>query len=150
MRLLILLTITVLVLAAAAFLLNNLGKTVEVAWFSSSTQMPLWMVVFIWVGITFLVTAGIGVIEGTANRLENRKLRREVHKLETELNFLRTQPGLRKSKLGLDLGEAVSGASTPPPPQAPLASLPSAPVYDAQENADSDPDDDMYTGGRAV
>ena len=34
----------------------------------------------------------VAIVEGAAIRLDNHRLRREIHKMETELNFLRTQP----------------------------------------------------------
>ena len=82
-------------------------------------------------------------------RPNHRRLRREIHKLETEVNYLRTQP----PKLGgieATRSEQRKGGGVPPP--AGGRELPSAPVYggDAADERPSDDDDDVYSGGRAV
>jgi hypothetical protein len=75
-------------------------------------------------------------------------LKREVQKVETELNYLRTQPVTSPRsepdaiqdlswKGGSRTADADDQARTPPA---------SAPVYEAE----GDLDDDTYSGGRAV
>jgi hypothetical protein len=65
---------------------------------------------------------------------------RELHRLETELNFLRTQPPTVRREPDLPGGVELVEEETAAP------ALASAPVY----HADDADDDDPYTGGRAV
>jgi hypothetical protein len=110
--------------------------------------VPLSVVVVVSIAFT-AVLVGIGAVaEGTKDRLENRRLRRELHKLETEINYLRTQPASTVS--------TASPAESAQPPRSRTASdgeatPPSAPVY-GNEDGDWSPDsdDDVYSGGRAV
>ena len=86
------------------------------------------------------------MVDGGLVRLRNRRMARELSRLETELNFLRTQPsaGRREPDLPdvvalVDEDDELSGTE--------LADvLVSAPVY----GADDEDEDDPYTGGRAV
>jgi uncharacterized membrane protein YciS (DUF1049 family) len=150
MRLLLVLTIIVMALGLLAFSMNNLGTTVSVTLLNTTTQLRLWEVVGFSVLIGVVATSVIAVAEGTKTRLENRRLRREVHKLETELNFLRTQPSLQKPKSEAE-SEARNAATAPTMVTADSKSPPSAPVYDTDAgNGTDDGDDDVYTGGRAV
>jgi uncharacterized integral membrane protein len=98
----------------------NLGTEVH-------ADVPLSTVVFGAVVVGAGLVGIVATIEGAAIRLANRRLRREVRKLETELIFLRT------------------GAVPTAPPPAPVErkehapamvahqELPSAPVYDGDE-----------------
>ena len=94
------------------------------------------------------------VAEGAHIRLGNRRLEREVHKLETEVNYLRTQPAVgRREPDSLPGNDAASdrrgsrsGADTPVERRPP----PSAPVYGGGGDGPEDDDDEIYTGGRAV
>ena len=98
-----------------------------------------------------IVSVGIiGVVDGAFVRLRNRQMSRELRRLETELNFLRTQPqGARREP---DLpGDAVGPAKDDEPVTASqgqegVAALASAPVY----HSEGEDEDDPYTGGRAV
>jgi hypothetical protein len=109
--------------------------------------IPLSVVVVVAIVFT-AVLLGIGAVaEGAKDRLENRRLRRDLHKLETEINYLRTQP------------TTALGSQTPPQtrPTGPSSERetdggpPSAPVYGNEDDEwSSGPDDDAYSGGRAV
>jgi len=139
MRMLLVLTIIVMALGLLAFSMNNLGTAV-------TTQMRLWEVVGIAVLIGVIATSVIAVAEGTKTRLDNRRLRREVHKLETELNFLRTQPSMRKPAAEPESAKRTEASGTPEKAGRP----PTAPVYHTDPGGGSGPDDEPYTGGRAV
>lgn len=146
MRLLLVLTIIFMALGLLAFSMNNLGTTVSVTVLNTATQMRLWEVV----GIAFLIgvvaTSVIAVAEGTTTRLDNRRLRRELHKLETELNFVRTQPSLRNPAIAVKAAPKKTQKATVQDPATP----PTAPVYDTDAGDTVGADDEPYTGGRAV
>ena len=96
-----------------------------------------------------VVSVGIiGVADGALVRLRNRQMSREIQRLETELNFLRTQPPamrrepdlpgdaeVQDEERGAEMDAAEGGGD-----------LASAPVY----HGDGADEDDPYTGGRAV
>jgi hypothetical protein len=133
----------VLTFGFLGFLVNNFGTRVDVSVFGTvHAGVPLWLVVVVAM-LVMLVLVGIAAIaEGAAVRLENRRLRREMHKLETEINYLRTQP-VSASGLG------DSGRASAPEDDRDAGAVddrPAAPVYEAE----GDPDDDLYSGGRAV
>jgi hypothetical protein len=92
----------------------------------------------------------IAVVDGAFVRLKNRQITRELRRVETELNFLRTQPaGARREPDAPVAGDALANADAElPPGEEPevRGELASAPVYQAEEVDDDDP----YTGGRAV
>jgi hypothetical protein len=95
-----------------------------------------------------IVYAGvIALVEGAQIRLTNRKLAQEVRRLETELTYLRTQPAPRRTE-----PDAVPDQGAPPPESEiePEVHPASAPVYETDEGWSPDPDDDAYSGGRAV
>jgi len=149
MRFLLALVILALLLAILGFSITNLETLTTVTlWETTYHDVPLWSVVFL-SALAGIVSVGIiGVVDGALVRLRNRQMARELRRLETELNFLRTQPsaGRREpdvsagAEIGEDEGEFVAaehgdGGNA----------LASAPVY-----ADDTDDDDPYTGGRAV
>lgn len=73
----------------------------------------------------------IAMVEGAAIRLANRRLRRELHKLETEVNFLRTEtPRTTEPPAPAAQAKAVVLAPREPPPR---ETLPTAPVYSGDE-----------------
>ena len=80
----------------------------------------------------------------------NRQLAREVRRLETELNFLRTQPSTPRREPdvpgGAETKEDEDGELVAAERQDVAGVLASAPVYHADEADEDDP----YTGGRAV
>jgi uncharacterized integral membrane protein len=154
MRFLLIVVILALLLAILGFSITNLETLTTVTlWQTTYHDVPLWSVAFL-SALAGIVTVGIiAVVDGAVMRLSNRRMSRELRRLETELNFLRTQPAARRqepdvpgaAELPEDDGElagAMNGAEGVPV-------LASAPVYRADEPDESD-EDDPYTGGRAV
>ena len=93
MRFLMLIVLSPLLLALIFFTMSNAKTTVSVTlpWNTYPT-VSLLTVVSYSIGLGVVVTAILAVFEGAAIRLNNRRLRREILKLETEVNYLRTQP----------------------------------------------------------
>lgn len=155
MRFLLIVVILALVLAILGFAITNLETTTKVTlWQTTYPDVPLWSIVFL-AALAGLVSAGIiGVVDGGLVRYGNRQMMREIRRLETELNFVRTQPPpvRREPDIDgdidvpddvLDDERALVAAATPGDP----GSVPaSAPVY-RPDDAD---EDDPYSGGRAV
>jgi uncharacterized integral membrane protein len=148
MRLLVILLTILLFLNLLGFVLTNLETRVDVTvWKTQHPNVPLFAVVILAVLAGIVYAGVIAVAEGANLRLANRRLQREVQKLETELNYLRTQPVTSPrsepdaiqdlSWKGGSRADADDEARTPPA---------SAPVYEAE----GDLDDDTYSGGRAV
>ena len=95
-------------------------------------DVRLWFVVLICVAIGAGLVGIIAVVEGAAIRLTNRRLRRELRKLETELNFLRTEaPGPDEPAVPVRTIAPIPMAKTPE--SAPPAPVASAPVYSGDE-----------------
>jgi uncharacterized membrane protein YciS (DUF1049 family) len=148
MRFLLIVVVLALVLAIVGFTATNIETLTTVTlWQTTYRDVPLWSVVFL-SALAGVVSVGIiGVVDGALVRLRNRQMSRELHRLETELNFLRTQPPPARREPDLpggpelpdDEAVAVEAADA-------KAALASAPVY----HADDADDDDPYTGGRAV
>jgi uncharacterized integral membrane protein len=152
MRLLVILLTMLLLVNFIGFALTNLDTRVAVrVWKTDHDKVHLITVVFLSVLAGGVYVGAIGVAEGVRLRFENRRLLRDVQKLETELNFLRTQPmatsRAEPDAVGEERLSMVTGsrAAVPAPPA-------SAPVYGAEDSdRDDEPgDDEPYTGGRAV
>lgn len=151
MRFLLIIVILALLLAILGFAITNLETLTTVTlWETTYHDVPLWSVAFL-SALAGIVSVGIiGVVDGALVRLRNRQMTRELRRLETELNFLRTQPSASRPEPDL-----ASGAGIPDDDGDPVtadrgdtgSALASAPVY--ADDAD-DADDDAYTGGRAV
>jgi hypothetical protein len=151
MRFLLIVVILGMLLALLGFSITNLETLTPVTlWQTTYHDVPLWSVVFL-SALAGIVSVGIiGVVDGAIVRLRNRRMSRELRRLETELNFLRTQPPLGRRE------PDVAGNGEPAEEDAELllvkspaeseSVLASAPVYHS-EDAD---EDDPYTGGRAV
>jgi hypothetical protein len=147
MRFLLIVVILGLLLTLLGFAITNLETLTKVTiWQTTYADVPLWSIVFL-SALAGIVSVGIiGVVDGAMVRLRNRQMAREIRRLETELNFVRTQPAagrVEPERPGAALpseeepeGE-VDGAE---------AAFASAPVY----RADDADEDDPYTGGRAV
>ena len=153
MKLLFFVMLSVLVFGMLGFFVTNLQTTVPVT--VGSTEHPdvhIFFVVLLSVLVGVVFTTIIAIAEGAKIRLDNRRLRRDVHKLESEINYLRTQPSTAPRAEPDAL--TAPGAVTPLPPAKEAdsrAEPPSAPVYGSDlEDWSSDPDDDAYSGGRAV
>jgi uncharacterized integral membrane protein len=146
-RFLLILVILALLLALIGFASTNLETRAPVTlWQTTYQDVPVWSIVFLSV-LSGVVGVGIlAVADGAFVRLKNRQLARELRRLETELNFLRTQPTERRREPDAP-GDAENAAPEAPHEDAETGgSLASAPVYQAEEIDDDDP----YTGGRAV
>jgi uncharacterized integral membrane protein len=102
------------------------------------TDVPLWSVVFLAVVVGAVLVALIALVEGAAIRLANRKLRREVHKLETETNFLRTSSAREAVPPAPETRTETTRA--PRDAEAPARTPHSAPVYSDEFEAYTDPD----------
>ncbi len=151
MRFLLIVVILGLLLAILGFAMTNLEtRTMVTLWQTTYQDVPLWSIAFL-SALAGIVSAGIiGVVDGAFVRVRNRQMARELHRLETELNFLRTQPQAARREPDLP-GDAASATDAGDPDLAAqggegMAALASAPVY----HAEGEDEDDPYTGGRAV
>jgi len=152
MRLLISIVLILFFVAMIGFLTTNLDSRVNITlWSTQYDDIPTFYVVLVSFILGFVFTAIIAVAEGTRARLENRRLRREIHKQETELNFMRTQPPVAARPEPDELESGGPDDEALPEPRDPAGHLPTAPVYGMDEDdVDPEPDDDIYSGGRAV
>ena len=151
MKILFIVLTALFLFALAAFMIMNLDvPPLPISLFGTDyPEVGLHTVVIWWAVIGVLYAGIIGVAQGLQVRTANRQLNREVQRLESELNQLRTQPSLpRPDPELLEEVTASSVAREPLPLSNDPPSLPSAPVYSSDD--DDDPDDDFYTGGRAV
>jgi len=133
MRLLFPVLLIVLAVIVVGFVIMNPAErvTIMLPFSTPQTDVPLFLVVFAALAVGVGFTAIIAVLEGATIRLANRRLRKEVQRLETEINFLRTgprdepaaeaDPGLARRKAGA----APRGAKQ----------VASAPVYDVGPDA---------------
>src|SRR5262245_22120717 len=153
MRFLLIVVIMALVLALIGFAMTNLETLTKVTlWETTYPDVPLWSIVFLST-LSGMVSVGIiGIVDGALVRLRNRQMARELHRLETEINFLRTNPPPARRESDMS-GEPVLPEDEPalvgvpsPPPERGMDPA-SAPVYRPDDESD---DDDPYTGGRAV
>jgi uncharacterized integral membrane protein len=152
MRLLFPIAFILLALVLIGFGVTNLSTYVTITiWATEYPNVPIFYIVAVSVFVGALFSAIIAVVEGAKIRLDNRKLRRELHKQETEINYLRTQPPAISVREPDDIEAAAAPAPAPPETTSSRKHVPSAPVYEANED-DYPPssDDDFYTGGRAV
>jgi uncharacterized integral membrane protein len=134
------------------FFTNQQSITVYLPW-ATYPNAALWKVVLLAVAVGAVFTGIFAVAEGAHTRLSNRRLRREIHKLETEINYLRTQPPVMGQAVPTSepLVRRVTPTALPPIPVPSTGEPPSRPVYGSEEDERSpDPEDDVYTGGRAV
>ena len=150
MRLLLALLAMILLVGFLGFVATNPTTTVPVTVVQTQYQdVPLWLVVLAALTVMCVLMGIYTVAEGATTRLENRRLKRELHKLETEINYLRTQPrtSLFNEPDDLEPGKAETVAESP---EATQRQPPSAPVYGDGEDWSPESDDDAYSGGRAV
>src|SRR5712675_3725198 len=105
MRFLLIIVILALLLALLGFSMTNLETLTTVTlWETTYRDVPLWTVVFL-SALAGIVSVGvIGVVDGALVRLRNRQMARELRRLETELNFLRTQPSALRREPDLATG----------------------------------------------
>ena len=120
----------VLLVVLVGFLITNPAEHVTVT--IGSTQypdVPLALVALIALALGVALTSVVALTEGAAIRLANRRLRREIQRLETENSFLRSQSDLPASEPN-DYEPSPSSElpelTDSPPRKRPA----SAPVYD--------------------
>jgi len=153
MRLIVILLTILLFVNLLGFVLTNLETRIDVTvWKSPHHDVPLFAVVILSVLAGIVYAGAIAVAEGANLRLANHRLRREIQKLETEMNYVRTQPpGAPRAEP--DAIHAPRGPERAPRTEEdaePGTSPASAPVYEADDLFDDDRGDDTYSGGRAV
>jgi hypothetical protein len=152
MRLLIYTVLIVFGIGFGGFVMTNLDSTVDITVGSTRHEgvSTIWVVAASIV-VGFVLTGLIAIVEGARTRLENLRLRREMRKMENEINYLRTLPKAP--------GKPEPDALEVPEPDTGVAArreeadshVPMAPVYEMDDDdVPPDPDDDLYTGGRAV
>jgi uncharacterized integral membrane protein len=147
MRVVLIAVILALLLALGVFAMTNLETRVAVTlWQTTYQDVPIWSIVFLSVLSGVIGVGIIAVVDGAFVRLKNRQLMREVRRLETELNFLRTQPASHRREPDAPTGDAIDEPPLDDEEIERVGALASAPVYDPEEADDDDP----YTGGRAV
>lgn len=151
MRLVLIVVILALLLALIGFSMTNLETRLSVTlWETTYQDVPLWSIVFLSVLAGVVGVGIIAVVDGAFVRLRNRQMARELRRLETELNFLRTQPSAGRREPDapdtVDVTDEDADDLFPAGEREGPAELASAPVYHG-EDAD---EDDPYTGGRAV
>lgn len=152
MRLLVGLMTVLLFLGILGFVLTNLDTRVGVTiWNTEYPEVPLFAVVILSILAGVVYAGVIAVAEGASIRLVNRRLGREARRLESELNYLRTQPEALQPR------EADAPGLQPETPDdlaervGEEAHVATAPVYDSDSGEwVTDPADDAYSGGRAV
>lgn len=146
MRFLLIIVVLAMLLTLVGVMFTNIETSTTVTlWKTTYRDVPLWSVVFLST-LAGVVSVGIiGVVDGALVRLRNRRMIRELRRLETELNFLRTQSSAGRTEPDLPVSVEI-------PDEEDLAAdmhrddaLVTAPVYGAD-----DEEDDPYTGGRAV
>jgi hypothetical protein len=134
-------------------MLTNLETKVDVTvWKTLHRDVSLLLVVFLSVLAGIVYAGVIAVAEGANLRIANHRLQREVQKLETELNYLRTQP-IAPPRAEPDSLQEAPWSPRPrqgEPADEQDAPPASAPVYDAESAWEDDREDGGYTGGRAV
>lgn len=155
MRFFFIVVVLLLVVGFIGFTVTNLGATVGIQiWGTDYPDIPIWQVVIFSIAIGAALVGLLATVEGASIRFENRKLRKEIHKMEGELNFLRTTQPTRERRPEPDAIEGREFAALPPtrPQQATRLSEPaSMPVYGEKDDWPPDgDDDDVYSGGRAV
>ena len=150
MRFLLIIVILALLLAILGFSITNLETLTTVTlWKTNYHDVPLWSVAFLSALAGIFSVGIIAVVDGALVRLRNRQMARELRRLETELNFLRTQPPSARREPDL-----ATGAEIPDDDADPAtadrgeggSAMASAPVYHADDADEEEP----YTGGRAV
>lgn len=145
MRLLVIVLTILLFVGFLFFVMDNLDTEVQVRLGKRTyPSVQLFVVVLASIFVGMVYAGVIAVAEGANARLANRRLAREVGKLETELNYLRTQRPDAAAVPSEARRDAVPASAAEAPPD-----RASAPVYDAEGDWTGD-DDDAYSGGRAV
>jgi len=150
MRLLITVLTLALFVAILGFLVTNLEtRTPLQVWKTVHADVPLYLIVILAVVVGVVYAGIIALAEGAHVRLTNRRLTREVRKLETELNYLRTEPPTQPRREPDEIPSNRDEESDERSPGGSSDSPASRPIYSAEDDWPPD-DDDAYSGGRAV
>ena len=150
MRLLVIVLTILLFIGILFFVVANLETEVTVRLGDVVyPRVELFKIVILSMLMGMVYVGIIAVAEGAHLRLSNRRLNREIEKLEAELTYLRTQP-VTGRRLEPDADEAGRGELQETPAHPAQPHLPSAPVYGSADADWSGDDDDAYSGGRAV
>jgi uncharacterized integral membrane protein len=154
MRLVVSLMTVGLLIFVLGFVTTNYEAPVTVTVLQSQySDVPLYAVVLIAMVIGIVYAGVIAVAEGAAIRFRNRRLMKEVERLERELAYVRTQPSSANRPEPDALLDSGSGpaAEMDVEDEEPEGLPPSsAPVYEGFGEESRDRDDDPYSGGRAV
>ena len=132
MRVVYSLMMILLVLLLVGFLITNPDQRVSITVVNTEyLDVSLVMALFVSLALGAALTAVVGIIEGATIRLSNRRLRREIQRLEAENSVLRSQ----SASVDLSSEESPSsggGPGRPRPRERERGSSyrPSAPVYD--------------------
>jgi hypothetical protein len=154
MRLLLIGVVALFMTGLLMFLYYNWDTEVTIVVLGTThPDVPVFLLVFLTSLASVLFVGIIAIAEGANIRLANRRLRREIQQLETEINYLRTQPP-RDSRYEPDAVRGEGAGEREPRAaarEAPAQTPPSAPVYGTGTEDDwTTDDDDIYSGGRAV
>jgi uncharacterized membrane protein YciS (DUF1049 family) len=151
MKILVIVMTILLFVGIIGFVVTNLATTVNVTvWKTEYPSLPLFLVVIFAVFAGICYAGIIGVAEGAHIRLVNRRLVREIKRLETEMSYARTQPSSAPRPEPDAVPDAPEVAKRKEP-RAPEPSVATAPVYGTgDDDFTSDDDEDVYSGGRAV
>ncbi|MCH7780784.1 MAG: LapA family protein [Acidobacteria bacterium] len=155
MRFFFIVVVLALVVGYIGFTVTNLGSVVSIKlWSSEYPDIPIWQVVIVSIGVGAALIGLLATVEGASIRFENRRLRKTMHKMERELNFLRTTQPSGGRAPEPDAIEESSRATLPVTAVTATLSEPaSAPVYGERDDwppENDNDDDDAYSGGRAV
>lgn len=153
MRFFFIVVVLLLVVGFIGFTVTNLGSLVSIElWGTQHPDIPVWQVVIVSIGIGAALIGLLATVEGASIRFENRRLRKDMHKMERELNFLRTTQPSRDARREPDSIESAGKPAAAPAPVATARSEPATmPVYGENDDWPHDAeDDDTYSGGRAV
>lgn len=153
MRFFFIVVVLLLVVGFIGFTVTNLGSVVSIhLWGNEYPDIPIWQVVIVSIGVGAALIGLLATVEGASIRFENRRLRKEIQKMERELNFLRTTQPSGERRTEPDAIERSSRAALPAAATTVKVSEPATmPVYGEKDDwpPDND-DDDAYSGGRAV
>lgn len=130
MKLGLVVSLLLLIVLLVSFALSNPDPRVESIRFGNlrAESVPLALVVAISMLLGVAYAGLIAIAEGAAVRFKNRRLRREIQRLETENHFLRTQ----HADESRDEPDRVAPEPTPAPEpeeESEPRTKPSAPVY---------------------
>ena len=154
MRFFFIVVVLLLVVGYIGFTVTNLGSVVSIKlwWGTEYPDIPIWLVVIVSIGVGAALIGLLATVEGAAIRFENRRLRKEIHKMERELNFLRTtQPSGGRAPEPDAIEDSSPAALPAAAVTATLSEPASAPVYGERDDwPPENDDDDAYSGGRAV